>query len=423
MALSDVVGHEHAIEVLSHAIGTRRLAKAYLFVGPPNVGKTLVAKEVAKAVNCESPVEGEGEALEACDSCHTCQRIEQENHPDLMVLRPSVRVEVKERDEDVRAAAADEGGEETGQAAVQVRAGSRDVYVELNDALIYIDQIRHLIQHGAAQRSGAARKFYIICSAEAMNDEAENALLKTLEEPPPHTTFILTTANLPELRETTVSRCQVVRFQPLSHGKLRKVLAERFPEAEPERIAAVAAMAGGRYGRAQRLMDAPDLVELREELLELAAATATADLAECLYLGERVMALPERWWEATQASEESVGVRSETERTLRKRALDQLGTQSPDRINRIQMSEMLDLLQTWYRDLMLLSRSSDSKLVINADRLAQLRELAPQYSPAGLVWASEVIEDVRRDLSVHNANFRLACQTLMVKLIAAGRRQ
>ncbi|MEA3400319.1 MAG: AAA family ATPase [Armatimonadota bacterium] len=422
MALSEVVGHDQPIEVLTHAIATDRIAKAYLFVGPPNVGKTLVAKEFAKAVNCESPVEREGGRLEGCDSCHNCVRIDQENHPDLLVLRPSVRVQVRERDEDVEAAAAEGEEEEAAPAEVQVRTGVQDVYIELPDAVIYIDQIRRLIRHGAAQRSAARRKFYIICSAETMNDPAENALLKTLEEPPPHTTLILTTANLPELRETTVSRCQVVRFQPLSHGELREVLAESFPDAGPQRIAAVAAMAGGRYGRAQRLMDAPGLVELRGDLLELAAATANADLAECLHLGERVMALPEQWWEAAQAAEESVGVRSETERTLRGRALEELGAGSPDRINRIQMSEMLDLLQTWYRDLTLLRRAPDSELVINADRLAQLRELAPLYSPAGLIWASDVIEDVRRDLSVHNANFRLACQTLMVKLIAARRR-
>ncbi len=82
MSFSKVVGHEQAIEVLRRAIHTGHLPQAYLFVGPPNVGKTLVAKEFAKAVNCERLGEpASPEEVDACDECHNCVRIEEENHP------------------------------------------------------------------------------------------------------------------------------------------------------------------------------------------------------------------------------------------------------------------------------------------------------------------------------------------------------
>ncbi len=419
MPFSDVIGHEQAIEVLRHAIAADRIAKAYLFVGPPNTGKTMVARQFARTVNCENPVGGAEGRLDACGVCHNCVRIEQENHPDLRVIRPSVRVDVSERAEDVEAAL----GEETEGVSRTVMTGSRDVYIELPDAVIYIDQVRDLIRHGAAKRSGARRKFYIICNAESMGIEAANALLKTLEEPPPDTTIILTTSREDQLLDTIVSRCQRIRFQPLPHAELRAALHERFPGADDELIRAVTAMAGGRYGRARFLMDAPDLIELRGALLDLAASTAEAPLAECLHLGEKLAELPERWWEASQQAEELAGATSDVERELRNRALEQLHRRSPDRIKRIQMNELLDILQTWYRDLTLLRKASATELVVNADRVEQLQELARDYTPSGLIWASEVIEDVRRDLAVRNANFALACQTLMVKLIAARRRR
>jgi len=262
----------------------------------------------------------------------------------------------------------------------------------------------------------------LIVSAETMTPEAANRLLKTLEEPPPDTTFVLTSARVDRLLPTIISRCQEVRFHALAHAALRAALGERFPDAEPAMLDAAAAMAGGRYGRARRLVDAPELLALRAELLDLAARTGDAQLVECLALGERLMALPELWWAAVEDAQAGESG-SESERRMRREALEALAKNSPDRINRIQMQEILDVLQTWYRDLTLLRSAPGSELVINADRAEQLGALAPGYSPAGLVWASQVIEESRRELTVHNANLRLACQVLMVKLIAAARRR
>jgi hypothetical protein len=215
----------------------------------------------------------------------------------------------------------------------------------------------------------------------------------------------------------------MLKFHPLSNAELLNTLRDRFPGTDTMLREAAMAMAGGRYGRAEWLMEAPDVLSLRDELLDLVAATPTAPLVESLRLGERLAEMPERWWEAAEAVEAEAGRGSEEERAMRAEALEQLAKRSPDRINRIQMNELLDILQTWYRDLTLLRADPASELVLNADRAEQLRTMADGYTPAGLVWASEVIEDVRADLLAHNANFGLACQVLMVKLIAASRRR
>ncbi len=429
MSFSTIVGHDHPIQILKRAIAEDRIANAYLFVGPPNIGKTLVATEFAKAANCERlPDRPTLDAVEACDECHNCLRIGQENHPDLLVLRPAVRSRIRvpdlERSDPKHAGAASAGEvlEEAAQDRARTRAQWRDVYIELPDALIDTDRTLHMIEYAYARRALARRKFVIVICADTMNDEAANRFLKTLEEPPAETTFVLTTARPDHLLPTIVSRCQVVRFHALPHAVLYAQLQQHFPDAEAELLQAAAAMASGRYGRALQLIDAPKLVSLRNELLDLAAATADAHLAECLVLGERLMALPERWWKATeQAEAERAG--DEEDRIMRQEALEALAKKSPDRISRLQMMEILDVLQTWYRDLTLLRNAPDSEAVINTDRREQLAALAPGYSPRGLIWASQVIEEVRRDLREHNANLRLACQVLMLKLIAARRRR
>ncbi|MGI5816954.1 MAG: DNA polymerase III subunit delta' [Armatimonadota bacterium] len=415
MGFNDIFGHQQPIDVLRQAIASGRIPNAYLFVGPPNVGKTLVAGEFARAINCERlPERPRPDQVDACGECHNCVRIAQENHPDLQMLRPAVRVEVKPPAEE----AAGRGSDEP-----RARTIARDVYIELPDALIYTEQVERLIQQLSAKPALARRKIAIISSAERMHTDGANKLLKTLEEPPPHTTFVLTSANPSRLLDTIISRCQMLKFHPLSNAELLTTLAERFPAADEALREAAMAMAGGRYGRAEWLMEAPDVLSLRGELLDLIAATPSAPLVECLRMGERLAEMPERWWNAAEAVEAEAGRGSEEDRQMRAEALEQLAKKSPDRINRIQMNELLDVLQTWFRDLTLLRADAASELVLNADRAEQLRSLSRGYSPEGLVWASEVIEDVRADLLAHNANFGLACQVLMVKLISAARRQ
>ncbi|MEI6500680.1 MAG: DNA polymerase III subunit delta', partial [Armatimonadota bacterium] len=167
--LKDIIGQQAPLHVLRHAIFSGRVPHAYLFAGPPNIGKTLVALWLAKTLNCErNTVFASPEDVDCCDECDTCRRFERLVHPDLMLVRPEKSVKVD----------ADDAGEESD--------GEPDS-LEIEGSMITTGQVERLVEHSYLRAMQCRRKIYLITNAETMNKEAENRLLKTLEEPPPGT--------------------------------------------------------------------------------------------------------------------------------------------------------------------------------------------------------------------------------------------
>lgn len=203
---ADVLGQRAVLDVLRSAIARDTLHHAYLFEGPRGCGKSLVALRLAMAAACE---EGEP-AKRPCSTCSTCKQIEAGTHPDVVFIGP---------DPD-RAA-----------------------------PIITVKQIRQLTRELGYHRYNARRRTVVIEPAEALQDPAANALLKTLEEPPEGTGFVLICAHRATLLPTLPSRCQRLRFGPVPDEELLPWLKER-GVAEP---ALAARMAGGCPGIALSL--------------------------------------------------------------------------------------------------------------------------------------------------------------------------
>lgn len=222
MSWSRIKGHAARIDAFQGLVRRGRLAHAYLFVGPPGVGKSLFAHELAKAMLCERNAAVEN--LQACDECTSCILFAAGTHPDFFMVRPP--------------------------------QDKRELPIEL---------MRELCQDFGLKAARGGAKVAIVEDADAMNEEAANCFLKTLEEPPPHSLFILIGGSPDRQLPTILSRSHIVRFPPLPDDVVDQVLAEQGVEAS-QRPRLVEA-ADGSAGQALALAD-EGLWKFRRMMLE-----------------------------------------------------------------------------------------------------------------------------------------------------------
>jgi DNA polymerase-3 subunit delta' len=370
MAFDEIAGHETAKQVLRRAIRTDRVSHAYLFEGPAHVGKTLTAVAFAKALMCRQPPE----PGESCNECTICRAVERGNHPDFLLLRPTVRLEAE-----------DEEGQKTA--------------ADIEGSMISVDAISRLISEANLRASSARRKVFIVTSAESMNDAAANRLLKTLEEPPGPTTIILTAASTSALLPTIVSRCQLVRFGPVPVGETQAAMEGLFPEMDGALIRSVAALSGGRPGWARRLLDHPDTLAIRDRILGLVARLPEQPPIACMKAAETLIDSAEAWWNATTEGDFSA----------------ELLKKNRDRVLRTQIGELLDILLTWLRDLAIAGEAGAEALFINADRAAELKAAADRAPRRASAEAAVSVREAKESLR-GNANLRLSVEVMLVQI-------
>ncbi len=209
MTFSEIIGHEHSIAILRNVIRRDRVHHAWLFAGIPGIGRRTVALAFAQALNCLEDVGDAG----ACGRCSSCKKIEEGMHPDVLVV------------------------------------GS-----DRSESVIKVDTVRaSILKFVSLRRFEGRYRVVIIVDAERFHPSAANALLKTLEEPPPGTIFVLTAANLNALLPTIRSRCQKIYFRPLGVAETASFLRARGISAE--RAEVLARVGDGSLGRALDLDD------------------------------------------------------------------------------------------------------------------------------------------------------------------------
>src|SRR3954464_9208418 len=237
MPFRDVVGHARLVGLLSRSVAGGTLPPSLLFAGPAGVGKQLTALAVAQALNCTNTTTGSGlraegsagSSFDACGVCPACTRIARGVHPDVLFVTPG------------------------------------------DSGAIKIDQVRDVIDRAQYRPFEGKRRVVIIDDADALVVGAQNALLKTLEEPTPSSVFILVAARPDMLLPTVLSRCPQLRFRPLSLEEMTTALvANGRPDAEAR---AVAAAADGSLGQALQA-SAVEFLESRELAQQVLAKAA-----------------------------------------------------------------------------------------------------------------------------------------------------
>lgn len=263
---SRVVGQREARARLSDAVRSGRVAHAYLFSGPRGVGKTALALEFAALLLCER------EGAEPCGECVNCPASLALRHPDLHLIYPLPSKKAGSTEDDEREFAA--------VIATQNAALAKDPYTFLRPAKakdVRISLVRGLIHHASMKPYQARRKVLIVLQADAMNTQAQNALLKALEEPPSNAYFLLTTENEGGLLQTIRSRCQRVRLAPLSSEEVADALVKSGVAGPQAELAA--AMSGGSLSHAREL-SRDNLEDLQRRVIAFLRAAAVCDPVE-----------------------------------------------------------------------------------------------------------------------------------------------
>jgi DNA polymerase III subunit delta' len=310
-----------------------------------------------------------------------------------------------------RAAAVAFAGELIGDAGRVARGSHPDVYlVEPVGDQIRIDDIRTLRRDLHMRPFEANRRVYLVYSAETMNEDAADALLKDLEEPPPYAVIVLVADDLGPVPETIRSRCQLVPFTRLSERAIREELDQRAPGLDTDEAASLARIAAGRMDRVARLLD-PNSARRREALLEVARSVYADPEFDPRSAADRILAgARERAAEAKEQAEHDLELLD-----LPAREAEQRVRRAARGAERDELLASLEELASWYRDLVVVAVGAEGA-VAHADRLDVLVHDGTTERLAGAERAAELVRETWRAFEEFNLNPGLALEALFVRL-------
>lgn len=369
MNVWDKLYRSRVIEGLAGQFASGEVAHSWLLVGPSGSGKRGAAIAMASALNCDV------EPGVGCGTCSSCARISRRRHPDVHHIVP-------------------EG------------------------PLIPVDVIRESVIPEASRSPFEGRhKVFVIEEADRMNDSAQNALLKTLEEPHPDTVFILISHLEQEVLETIRSRCRVVHLEPVSEARIVRLLEE---DGAPDEIALLAArLAEGDFDRARSLAEDPAVFERRKKWISipdrLQSPTDALDAAGEI-IDEVKSAVKEREQVQKLETQELADAMGEGRGTAYAR--NTLATRHKRELRRLEedlYGEALASLASFYRDALAL-RAGGDEAITNIDLLDELRRWADSpVSDGALVQAIDTCLRTRGSFKV-NANATLAIESALMSL-------
>ena len=318
-----IIGHEKTIEFLKKAIESDKVYHAYIFDGEDYSGKSLIAGAFAMALQCEKG------GPEPCGGCHSCKQAITDNQPDIIWLDHE-------------------------------KPGS-----------IGVDDIRRLNNDIVIKPYSSRYKIYIIREAEKMTEQAQNALLKTIEEPPEYAVILLLTNNFGTMLPTITSRCVRVQLTPVSDKTLIKYLKK---EGVPDHQARIcAAFAQGNVGKAMKLAGSEEFNQIKDEALRLVKNIKKMEQFDVLFLLKDIAEY------------------------------------------KVSVNDFLDLIMVWYRDVLLFKATSDANGLIFKDELSDIRKQANESSYQGIEAILDALEKAKTRLKA-NVNFDLVVELLFLTM-------
>ena len=360
----DLVGQERVAGFLRAAVESGNASHAYLFVGPPGAGKRSAAVLLACALVCGD---------DGCGACEACLRVRRGAHPDVRVVEP---------------------------------AGA---------ATYLVEQIRdELVPDMWLAPADGQAKVYIVDGAEALGDAAANAFLKTLEEPPSAVTIVLLTDDYDAVLPTIASRCQAVRFAPVTPSRALALLIERTGASEDEALAALAACSGD-VPRALEFLKSPARREARDHVLAVMRDLPVMDGRDVLVSARDLLRevrapldeMKERHVTELREREEFMG------RAARSKEVEQRQKRELTARERQAVLEIIAVAESWFRDVLAVSAGAGG--VANRDNLDDIEAAAGCMSSVAIQCGLDAVARARSRVA-YNVSPQLAVEAMLFEI-------
>lgn len=322
---NEIIGHEQIIEHLQNAITMDKVSHAYILNGPDKSGKKMLAEAFAAALQCEKG------GNEPCLECHSCKQAASRNQPDIIYVRHE------------------------------------------KPNTISVDDIRSQLNNDIGVKPYSSKhKIYIIDEAEKMNQQAQNALLKTIEEPPAYAVILLLTTNASTFLPTILSRCVTLNIKVVPDEKIKKYLMSDYqiPDYQAE---VCVAFAQGNVGKAIQLASSDDFNEMKSSALQLIKRLKEIDLYEMTA------------------------------------AIKQISEY------KLEINDYFDLMMVWYRDVLYFKATSDVNGLIFKDEVYDIKRQAEKSSYSGVEMIIEALQKAKLRLNA-NVNFDLVIELLLLTI-------
>lgn len=322
----DIVGQEQLKEHLENAIRLNKVSHAYIINGERNAGKEFIAKTFAMALQCE-----DRQDVEPCEECHSCKQALSGNHPDIIFINH----------------------EKPGTIGVE------DIRTQINGDV-------------AIKPYSGSKKIYIMNEGEKMTVQAQNALLKTLEEPPEYAVILILTTNVDSLLPTILSRCVVLNMKSVRDAQIKKFLMDTM-EIPDYKADICAAFARGNVGKARLLAKSEEFDKVKEEAVTLLKYINEMELNEIVAAIKKINEY------------------------------------------KFDVNDYMDILSIWYRDVLLFKATHDANNLIFREEIQYIRKVADRSTYEGIEKIIDALEKSKQRLSA-NVNFDLTMELLLLTI-------
>ena len=322
---ADIIGQEQLKEHIQNAIAWNKVSHAYIINGERNAGKEFIARIFAMTLQCEKG------GKEPCNECHSCKQALSHNQPDIVYVS-------HEKPNSI---------------------GVEDIRGQINNDI-------------GIKPYSSPRKIYIMNEGEKMTPQAQNALLKTLEEPPEYAVILILTDNVEGLLPTIISRCVVLNMKPVPDKLVKKYLMEELGVPDYKANICVA-FARGNIGKAKLLASSEEFEKVKDEAITLVKYINDMEINEIVKAIKKIMEY------------------------------------------KLDVNDYLDILTVWYRDALLYKATKDVNSLVFKNEFQQIRKVADRSTYEGIETIVKALQQARRRLEA-NVNFDLTMELMLLTI-------